>query len=212
MATTIEETSAVPADSNPDMLIVQARGGDEAALGTLLDLYRNYLRLVARATMGAALRVKLEPSDLIQETFLKAHREFGGFAGQGEREFVAWLRQILARTLADQVKYHRRKGRDLKRQESLDQLLEQSGLEVQNALASHTTSPSEGASQREQAVLLADAVSQLPADYREVFILRTLEHVPFDQIAPKMGRSVGAVRMLWARALEKLNRTMESRT
>ncbi len=202
----------MPGDPNPDNLIVQARGGDDAALGALLDLYRNYLRLVARSLMGVALRTKLEPSDLIQETFLKAHREFAAFAGQSEREFVAWLRRILARTLADEVKYHRRKGRDLGRQESLDQLLERSGLAVENALASHATSPSEGASRREQAVLLADAVSQLPADYREVFILRTLEHVPFDQIAPKMGRSVGAVRMLWARALEKLNRLLESRT
>ncbi len=128
----------MPGDANPDVLIAQARGGDEAALGTLLELYRNYLRLVARPLMGVALRVKLEPSDLIQETFLKAHREFAGFAGSGEREFVAWLRRILARTLADEVKYLRRKGRDLKRQESLDQLLEQSGLEVQNALASRS--------------------------------------------------------------------------
>jgi len=205
-----KETRPVPGDANPDLLIMQARGGNDAALGTLLELYRNYLRLVARSLMGVALRIKLEPSDLIQETFLKAHRDFEGFAGQSEREFVAWLRRILARTLADEVKYQRRKGRDMGRQESLDLLLERSGLAVENALASHGTSPSEGASRREQAVLLADAVSQLPPDYREVFILRTLEHVPFDQIAPKMGRSVGAVRMLWARALERLNRAMES--
>jgi RNA polymerase sigma-70 factor (ECF subfamily) len=200
----------VPGDANPDQLLAQARRGDGAALGTLLDFYRNYLRLVARSMMGTTLRVKVDPSDLIQETFLKAHRTFAAFAGQDEREFLAWLRTILARALADQVKYHRRKGRDLGRQESLDLLLEQSGLAIQNALASHGGSPSERASRREQAVLLADAVSQLPPDYREVFILRTLEHVPFSEIAPKMGRSVGAVRMLWARALEKLNRILES--
>jgi RNA polymerase sigma-70 factor (ECF subfamily) len=199
----------VPGDVNPDHLIIQARRGEGEALGRLLELYRNYLRLVARSMMGSALRVKVEPSDLIQETFLKAHRDFAAFVGQGEREFVAWLRSILARTLADQVKYHRRKGRDLGRQESLDLLLEQSGLAIENALASHGGSPSERASRREQAVLLADAVSQLPPEYREVFILRTLEHVPFSEIAPKMGRSVGAVRMLWARALEKLNRILE---
>ena len=58
-------------------------------------------------------------------------------------------------------------------------------------------------------MLLADAVSQLPPDYREVFVQRTLEHVPFEQVALRMGRSVGAVRMLWARALERLNRLLE---
>jgi RNA polymerase sigma-70 factor (ECF subfamily) len=196
-------------EASPDQLIALAQGGDQAALGRLLELYRNYLRLVARSLIGVALRMKLEPSDLVQETFLKAHREFGGFVGQNERELVAWLRRILARTLADQVKHHRRKGRDHQRQESLDLLLERSDATLHQALASHTASPSECASRREQVVLLADAVNQLPPHYREVFILRTLEHVPFEEIAARMGRSVGAVRMLWARTLESLNRLME---
>jgi RNA polymerase sigma-70 factor (ECF subfamily) len=193
----------------PDVLIARARTGDESALGALLELYRNYLRLVARSMIGVALRLKLEPSDLVQETFLKAHREFATFAGRGEHELIAWLRKILAHNLADPVKHHRRKGRDLQRQESLDALLERSGLTIQNALASHASSPSEGAVRREQAVLLADAVSQLSADYREVFILRTLEHIPFEEIAIKMNRSPGAVRMLWSRALERLNKMLE---
>jgi len=199
----------VASEATPEQLIEQARGGDPAAVGRLLELYRNYLKLVARSLVGAALRVKVEPSDLVQETFLKAHREFGGFAGQGEPELIAWLRRILARTVADQVKHHRRMGRDLQRQESLDQLLERSDTAVHRALASHSASPSNGAVRREQAVLLADAVSQLPPDYREVFVQRTLEHVPFEEVASRMGRSVGAVRMLWARALERLNRLLE---
>ena len=80
------------------------------------------------------------------------------------------------------------------------------------ALASHVPSPSEAASRREQAVLLADAVDRLPADYREAFVLRTLEHVPFEEIAARMGRSTGAVRMLWARAVKKLNQMLRRRT
>lgn len=196
--------------SPPDVLIEQARDGDAEALGRLLELYRNYLKLVARSLIGVALRVKLEPSDLVQETFLKAHRDFAGFAGRSEGELVAWLRRTLSRTLADQVKHHRRKGRDHHRQESLDLLLDRSDAAIHQALASQAASPSEGASRREQAVLLADAVTQLPPDYREVFILRTLEHVPFEEIAERMGRSKGAVRMLWARALERLNRSLEN--
>ena len=58
-----------------------------------------------------------------------------------------------------------------------------------SALAAPLSSPSSIASRREQAVLLADALEKLPADYREVFILRNLEHIPFDQIAARMGRS-----------------------
>jgi RNA polymerase sigma-70 factor, ECF subfamily len=193
----------------PERLIAESRRGDEAARGRLLELYRNYLRLVARSLIGAALRVKLDPSDLVQETFLKAHRNFGQFGGATERELVAWLRRILVRSLANQVKHHRRQARDQTRQESLDHLLEQSDLTLQFALAAHSPSPSEAASRREQAVLLADAVDRLPADYREAFVLRTLEHVPFEEIAARMGRSTGAVRMLWTRAVKKLNEMLE---
>ena len=122
-----------PADPILDELLAQARAGDQAALGRLLELYRNYLRLMARSLIRPPLQVQLDASDLVQETFLKAHREFAQFAGSGERELVAWLRQILVRTLANQAKHHRARGRDQRRQESLDVLLDRSSLAIQAA-------------------------------------------------------------------------------
>jgi RNA polymerase sigma-70 factor (ECF subfamily) len=195
-------------DAIPDLLLEQARAGDEAALGRLLELYRNYLRLVARALIGQALRLRLDASDLVQETFLKAAREFGQFLGSTEPELTAWLRQILVRTLANQAKHHRRKGRDYQRQESLEAMLDRSSAAIHRALASPGASPSEHAVQREQAVLLADALERLPADYREVFILRNLEHIPFDEIAVRMDRSPGAARVLWKRAMDRLSQSL----
>jgi RNA polymerase sigma-70 factor (ECF subfamily) len=144
----------------------------------------------------------------VQETFLKAYRDFTGFAGATEPELVAWLRQILVRSLADHVKHHKRKVRDMRRQESLESLLDRSGEEAQQALASRVPSPSASAARRERAVLLAEALEKLPALYREVFILRTLEHVPIEEIATRMGRSPGAVRMLFARVVERLGRVL----
>src|SRR4051812_3298645 len=143
----------------------------------------------------------MDDSDLVQETYLKAHREFASFAGSGEPALVGWLRQILVRSLADQIKHHRREGRDHRRQESLEAMLDRSNLAFQEALASPISSPSVGAERREQAVLLADTLEALPADYREVFVLRNLEHVPIEEIAARMDRSVNAVRKLWGRAL-----------
>ena len=66
----------------PDRLIEEARRRDDAARRRLLELYRNYLRLAARSLIGGALRIKLDPSDLVQETFLKAHRNFARFCGR----------------------------------------------------------------------------------------------------------------------------------
>ena len=57
-------------------------------------------------------------------------------------------------------------------------------------------------------MLLADALERLPADYRDVFILRNLEQVPVEQVAARMGRSVNAVRKLWTRAMLALRREL----
>ena len=194
-----------------EQLLAAARAGDAAATGQLLELYRNYLRLLARTLLGQTLRLRLEPSDLVQETLMEAHRDFRHFAGTTEAELVAWLRRILARNLADQARWHKAERRDVRRQESLEDLLERHGQEAAHALVAGLSTPSARAQRREQAVVLADALAQLPDDYREVIVLRHLERLSFKEVAERMGRSPGAVRMLWLRALEKLHAVWEDR-
>lgn len=194
-----------------EQLLVEARVGNAAARGRLLDLYRNYLRLLAQALLGRTLRLRLDPSDLVQETLMEADRDFGRFAGASETELVAWLRRILVRNLADQSRRHRAERRDVRRQESLEDLLERNGKEAENALVAGLSTPSARAVRREQAVLLADALAQLPDDYREVIVLRHVERLSFKEVADRLDRSPGAVRMLWLRALEKLHAVWEDR-
>jgi RNA polymerase sigma-70 factor (ECF subfamily) len=195
----------------PDVLalLARARGGDAAARGRLLDLYRNYLRLLARTRIDAELRVRLDPSDLVQETLLEAHRDFERFTGTSEGELLAWLRRILVRNLMDEAKRFKTGKRAAGRQPSLEELLDRSSQAFERVLAVNTSTPSAQAARREQAVILADALARLPADYREVIILRNLEQLPFEEIARRLGRSSSAARMLWARALEKLSRLCE---
>jgi RNA polymerase sigma-70 factor, ECF subfamily len=198
-------------DDSPERLLGQARVGCTDALGRLLELYRNYLRLLARTQIDLTLRVRLDASDLVQETLLEAFRDFQQFAGSTEKELVAWLRRILVRNLADQVKHHKAQARNWGRQESLEALLDRSSSAAEQALSRGISTPSAQAARREQAVLLADALARLPPDYREVIVLRNLEHLKFEEIAARLGRSAGAVRMLWSRALEKLSCLMEAR-
>src|SRR5476651_1941264 len=93
----------IGASSEPETLLAQAKKGDDAALGQLLELYRAYLALLARLQIGTRLQVKADAEDLVQETFLKAHRDFAQFRGSSEKEWVGWLRQILAYQLAHLV-------------------------------------------------------------------------------------------------------------
>jgi RNA polymerase sigma-70 factor (ECF subfamily) len=192
----------------PEVLLARARSGDAVTLGRLLALYRNYLRLMADTQMGPALRSRVEPSDVVQEALLEAHRDFGQFGGGTEPELLAWLRRILARTLLDQARRNQAEIRDVQREASLDALMEQSGSGLVALFPVREPSPSSHASRREQAVLLADALERLAPDYREVIVLRSLQDLPFEEIAQRLGRKAGAVRMLWARALEKLGQEM----
>ena len=63
----------------PDELLRDAQAGDAVQLGRLLELYRRYLRLLARLQIGRQLQGKVDESDLVQETFLEAHRNFERF-------------------------------------------------------------------------------------------------------------------------------------
>jgi len=193
--------------SNPEVahLLLTARQGDGEALGRLLEAYRNYLRLLARLEVGRRLQAKLDASDLIQETFLQAHRGFGEFRGTTEAEVMQWLRTILARQLSNAIRHYRgTQRRDVALERDLDQELGRSSLVLNRALALSQTSPSQRAARRERAVLLADAMEQLPGDYRDVLVLRHLRALTFPQVAEVMDRSVGSVKKLWARAIVKL--------
>src|SRR5262245_26348041 len=90
----------------PDQLLLDAKAGGEAALGPLLELYRNYLRLLARVEIGRRLQGKIDASDLVQETFLEAHRYFAQFQGTDEPQLIRWLRQILAAKVSNLVRHY----------------------------------------------------------------------------------------------------------
>ena len=72
--------------------------------GLRLERFREYLKLLARVNLGDQVRSKLDPSDIVQQTLLEAHRKRLQFRGTTEAEMAGWLRQLLACTLADAVR------------------------------------------------------------------------------------------------------------
>ncbi len=195
--------------ADPADLIREIRGGLDAALGPLLELYRSYLRLLARAQIGPGLRGKVDPSDLVQETFLEAQLDFGQFRGADERQFVQWLRRILAGKIANLVRhYYGTQGRDVRLERQIEAGVEESAA-VGRELAGALASPSQEASMREYAVIVADALSRLPEHYREVLTLRHFERLSFPEIATAMGRTEDSVGKLWLRALDQLRQSLK---
>jgi RNA polymerase sigma-70 factor (ECF subfamily) len=202
------------ADITPDLVrwLQLARCGGGAAPGRLLERYRAYLTVLARLQIGRRLQGKVDPSDPVQETFLKAHRRFDQSRGSTEEEWAAWLRQILAASLANLVRhYYQTGGRDVRIEQELGDELDQSSRVLAWGLVARQSSPSQQVERRERAVLLADALERLPAAYREVTVLRHLEGLSFPEVARRMGRTQDSVEKLWVRALSQLRRMLGDR-
>ena len=192
--------------ADADQRIADARH-DPERLGELLEAYRHYLRLLARVEIGRRLQGKVDASDVVQEAFLDAHRHFPNFRGNAEGQFVAWLREILAGTLSNQVRrYFGTKARDPRLEVHFAADLDQSSYGLAQMLADPRSSPSAQAHRREQSLLVAEALARLPEDYQTVLVLRHLEGLTFPQVAASMGRSVDSVEKLWLRGLTQLKK------
>jgi RNA polymerase sigma-70 factor (ECF subfamily) len=197
-------------DSESEQLLHQARTGDAPTLGRLLERYRAYLAVLARVQIGRRLQGKVDASDVVQEAFLGATRDFSQFRGTSEGEFRAWLRQILASLLANLVRHYQgTQRRDIRLERQLAQELDQSSQALDRGLAAPQSSPSQQAMRREQSVLLAEALDRLPESARELLILRHLEGLSFPEIATRLGRTLDSVKKQWPRALASLRRLLK---
>jgi RNA polymerase sigma-70 factor (ECF subfamily) len=199
-----QPSEQAPPSGDAQRWIEEARNGSGEALGRLFEWCRHYLLLVANRELPANIQGKLGTSDLVQETFLKAHDHFAHFRGHTEGEMLAWLAQILRNTLASVKRSY------------LDTDKRQAGLEVSldagddpraglaDGIEDPSPSPSGHALERETEEEVARLLSQLPELSRQVIQWRNWEERSFEEIGRLTGRSAEAARQLWRRAIEQL--------
>src|SRR5262249_39740888 len=145
-----------PNRADPERLLVLARTDDCGARGRLLEHYRSYLMVLARMQIGRRLQGKADAADLVQETFLEAHRHFDRFYGKTEAELLSWLRGILGGQLAHLVRrYLGTQRRDVRLEREIADDLDRSSHALVRELVARGSSPSQQAARREHAVLLA---------------------------------------------------------
>jgi RNA polymerase sigma-70 factor (ECF subfamily) len=177
--------------------------------GERLEEFRAYLQLHARLGMGTQLRGKADPADLVQETFLQAHRYRSEFRGTSRDDLMKWLRSILVSRL---VKLKRRflgtKARDLRLERRLEAELAKSSARLDRALFSDSSSVTRRLSREERALYFANALAKLPDHYREVILLRHVEQFTFAKVAREMSRSVDSVTKIWTRAILRLQKSL----
>jgi RNA polymerase sigma-70 factor (ECF subfamily) len=177
---------------------------DPTTPGAALGEVRAWLRRHAALLLGGRLRGKVDPSDVVQDTLLKALRHQQQFRGQTEAERQAWLRRILANTLADAVRrFLAGQKRDAGRERSLDEAVRRSSERLQVWLADGGAPPEGEAAHNERLLWLAEGLAELPGEQREAVRLKHLHGLSVGEVARRMGKTA-AVAGLLRRGLEAL--------
>ena len=197
------------ADHDAGEWLAQAQAGSLEALGHALEACRSYLLLVADRELSPDLKAKGGASDLVQETFIEAHKDFGRFQGKSDAEFLAWLRCLLQHRLANFARrYRKTQKRGLAREVAL--AAGDASVSGLDNLPGDIPTPSREAMARERVEALERVLARLPADYRQVIALRYQDELSFEEIGKLMERSAEAVRKLWWRALGRLRDELET--
>ena len=182
-----------------------AQQGDRSALGEILESFRSYLQLFADRQLGPDLKQKFGGSDLVQQTFLDAQQAFPRFVGETPDELRVWLERILLNNLGDLARQFRGAGkRQLQREVSL------AGRWPEIDTPVDPSTPSKKIIAREEEERLRRGLARIPDDYRQVIVMRNLERRPFEAIGVALGRSTGAAKKLWSRAILRLKDEMKA--
>jgi RNA polymerase sigma-70 factor (ECF subfamily) len=179
-----------------------------SAAAEALEPFRHYLLVLAKLHLDARLRGKLDPADLVQQTLLRAYPALGHLRTREPAVVAAWLRRILARTLADTVRHYDADKRAVDLEQSLTADLDKSASGLADWIAADQTSPSERAERNEDLLRLADALARLPDTQREVIALKHFQGKTLAEIATATKRTVPAVVGLLRRGLESLRESL----
>ena len=176
----------------------------EQRLLVLIEEKRPQLLAYINRQLGSRLKQKVEPDDILQETTIDAVRRSAEF-DQLQRDSFGWLCQIAEHRLIDA---HRRFFQSQKRagdrEVSIDAERDDAGGRFADLLAASMTTPSQAFSRNQKEFQLQIALQELPEETREVLRLRYVDGLQTKEIAERLGKTDGAIRVLLTRSVQRL--------
>lgn len=172
-------------------------------MSALLGSIRGYLLLIANQELDREIRVKVAPSDLVQDVLIKAQANLPGFRGTTRDALLAWLRKMMRNEIVSARRHYRAGIRDVQREVRRD------SNSKPLRLKSEKRSPQSSFIQSEEVEIVRAAVSKLSEEYRTVIFLRTWRQLPFHDVGQRMNRSAEAAKKLWQRAILSLRKKLD---
>lgn len=179
-------------------LVSRIQSGDHEAFSVLFEKYRKRISLLLYCRVGDHIRRQISIQDLVQETFLRAYRDFDRFKYLGPGSFMNWLS-----TIADHVVTDRGRHQNRQKRKAVDILRFRSDTNPQGPEPAISLTPSRIFAGQEKMEKLKEILNSLPEDYRQVIILAKVHGCLTEEIAQKMGRPRKSVPLLLHRALKR---------
>jgi RNA polymerase sigma-70 factor (ECF subfamily) len=188
-----------------DALLARARANDRTALSAVLQAYEPRLLRMIELRLDRSLRRRIEPDDVLQETFLEAVRRFDEWNADPRCPFHVWLRLTCAKSLTTAQRVHLgAQKRDLGREQALVDRPSVSAANVAECFVASQTSPSQAATREEAHELLLRALEELDDMDREILVLRNFEDLSNEDAAAELGIDPGTASKRFSRALLRL--------
>ncbi|MEL6896003.1 MAG: sigma-70 family RNA polymerase sigma factor [Planctomycetota bacterium] len=197
-------------DCNPPEEVPEATS--DASEPFDLQQYMPYLRMLASFRMRKRLRAKIGESDIVQQTMVAAVENRDQFRGETDAEMRAWLRQILARKISHADRDLHRDRRDISREQSIDQALQQSSMRLEQMLGDGGPTPSQYAMRGERVLQLAAAIERLPNDQGDAIRMHHIEGLKLTEIAEILEKSPGAIAGLMHRGMKTLKQIVSPKS
>ncbi len=196
------------ADAAPDPLADRVRRHDPAALAAFLEQRRHALHAFVEHRLGAALRGKLEPQDVLQELAVKALKELPN-TDLGTRDPFGWLCHLAEQCIVDGHRHFSAGKRASGREIPGNMPAGEGSQDLIALLAASMTTPTQAVVRNERQRRLQEVLASFPQEQREALRLRYGEGLPTKEVAARLGKTDVATRVLLTRLVQKLHDLLE---
>ncbi len=185
-------------------LLQRVAAGDPAALEHLLQLHRPYLKRVVQLRLDPAVAVRVDASDVVQETQIVIAKRIDDFIKRRPTSFRMWIRRKALEQLVDQLRRHvGAKKRSVYKERNLSDV---SSIALARKLLSDT--PSKILQKIELQEQVRDLIEQLAENDREVLSLRHVEGLSNPEVADLLEIDPNTARQRYGRALRRFHRLL----